>query len=271
MSIVVFSLIVAALVGVRFLRPGLLGWSVAWLVAIYLALRFGFTVPIPASVIAIYMGITAAALLAYVTSSRERIRSVTGPLVALATERRYQAPLAAVVLLIPALAGLNAYMKSRVPLQAPFFGRTIHPAPPASITVHGREVDLIRSTNPLRALERSAPQQFARHLANGRRTYYQNCVFCHGDNLAASGMYAHGLNPIPTNFIESSPLPQLTESFLFWRISKGGPGMPEEGGPWDSAMPAWEKFLSEEEIWEVILFLYDFTGDRPRALEERHE
>ena len=39
--------------------------------------------------------------------------------------------------------------------------------------------------------------------------------------------------------------------------------MPEEGAPWDTAMPAWEKFLKEEEMWDVILFLYDFTGERP--------
>jgi hypothetical protein len=33
-------------------------------------------------------------------------------------------------------------------------------------------------------------------------------------------------------------------------------------------MPAWDQFLSEEEMWDVILFLYDFTGRHPRA---RHE
>ena len=33
-------------------------------------------------------------------------------------------------------------------------------------------------------------------------------------------------------------------------------------------MPAWEKHLKEEEMWDVILFLYDFTGLRPRAREE---
>ena len=46
--------------------------------------------------------------------------------------------------------------------------------------------------------------------------------------------------------------------------------MPEDGGPWDSAMPAWEDFLTEEEIWDVVLFLYDFNGYRPRAREEHH-
>ena len=65
-------------------------------------------------------------------------------------------------------------------------------------------------------------------------------------------MYAHGLNPIPTNFTDAGRAsPQLQETFLFWRIAKGGPGLPEEGGPWDSAMPAWEKFLTEEEMWDV--------------------
>ena len=89
--------------------------------------------------------------------------------------------------------------------------------------------------------------------------------------MAGDGMYAHGLNPIPTNFTDPGTIAQLQESFLFWRIAKGGPGLPDEGGPWDSAMPAWEKFLKEEEIWEVVLFLYDHTGQRPRGRVEEAE
>ena len=89
-----------------------------------------------------------------------------------------------------------------------------------------------------------------------------------GDNLGGNGMFVHGLDPIPTDFADAGTIPNLTESFLFWRISKGAPGLPDEGGPWESAMPAWEKFLTEEEMWEAILFLYDFTGRRPRAREE---
>ena len=83
-----------------------------------------------------------------------------------------------------------------------------------------------------------------------------------------NGMFVHGLDPIPTNFTDKGTIPMLRETFLFWRISKGGPGLPEEGGPWDTAMPAWEKFLKEDEIWEAILFLYDHTGYKPRAKEE---
>ena len=105
-------------------------------------------------------------------------------------------------------------------------------------------------------------------VAKGKTVYYQNCVFCHGDNLEGDGLYAHGLNPIPANLADPGTIAQLQESYLFWRIAKGGPGLPPEATPWDSAMPAWEKFLSEEQIWQVIAFLYDFTGARPRQWEE---
>ena len=36
---------------------------------------------------------------------------------------------------------------------------------------------------------------------------------------------------------------------------------------WNSVMPAWEDRLTEEQIWQVILFLYDFTGYQPRRWE----
>ena len=59
----------------------------------------------------------------------------------------------------------------------------------------------------------------------------------------------------------------FTESFFFWRIAKGGPGLPEEATPYDSTMPQWEKFLTEDDIWSVMLFLYDYTEFQPRANE----
>ena len=55
----------------RFRRANLLLWAVAWWVGIYVLLRFGFTAPIPASVISIYMGIVSLAILAYVSSSQD--------------------------------------------------------------------------------------------------------------------------------------------------------------------------------------------------------
>jgi mono/diheme cytochrome c family protein len=257
--------VAAAFVVLRFRRARTFTWALACWIGIYLVVRHGFKTPIPFSVVEMYMGITTLALAAYVTSSPGRRAEFAAPVVAVATQRRLRPVLIGLLVLLPGLAAGNAYLDTRVTLEAPAFARTVHPAPPDSITVHDSTIDLVHGRNPLRALETTDPQAFATHLENGRRTYYRNCVFCHGDALQGDGMYAHGLNPIPTNFTDKGTIAQLQETFLFWRISKGGPGLPAEGGPWDSAMPAWENFLSEEEIWEVILYVYDATGQRPRA------
>jgi hypothetical protein len=258
--------VVFALLTVR--RANVLTWAVAWWVGCYVLFRFGFTAPIPSSVISIYMGIVSLAILAFVSSSQQRRDEASRPLLRLITEKRYTAALVATTIAIPALAAANVYVQMNVPLEPPFFPRTVHPASPTTITVHDRKIDLDAGDNPFRHLETSNPEEFRKHVENGRQVYYRNCHFCHGDDLSGNGMFVHGLDPLPTNFADGATLPNLRESFLFWRIAKGGPGLPEEGAPWATAMPAWEKFLKEEEMWEAILFLYDFTRQRPRAREE---
>jgi mono/diheme cytochrome c family protein len=255
----------------RFLRANLLVWALAWFVGIYVLLRFGFSAPIPASVVSLYMAIVSVAILAYVSSSDERRAEVSRPLLRFMTEKRFTPFLAATVVALPVLAAANVYVQMSVPIQPPLFSRTVHPASPAEITVHDKKFDLDAGENPFRQLETSNPAEFRKHVENGRQVYYRNCVFCHGDNLSGNGMFVHGLDPIPTNFADPGTIAMLRETFLFWRIAKGGPGLPEEGGPWDTAMPAWEKFLKDDEIWEVVLFLYDFTAQRPRGREEVHE
>jgi Cytochrome C oxidase, cbb3-type, subunit III len=268
MKIVVLLVVLAVFGLLRVRRAPLLIWAAAWWVGIYVILRFGFTAPIPSSVISIYMGIVSLAILAYMSSSQERREEVSRPLVRFMTEKRYATLLGVAVVAIPALAAANVYVQMNAPLQPPYFARTVHPASPSEITVHDKKIDLDNGENPFRQLETSNPAEFRTHVEHGRQVYYRNCVFCHGDNLSGNGMFVHGLDPIPPNFNDAGSIAMLRETFLFWRISKGGPGLPEEGGPWDTAMPSWEKFLKEDEIWDAILYLYDFTGRRPRAKEE---
>jgi len=267
MNLLVLVPVILVLLALRLapIRVHMLGWFFAWIAAVYTVLQWGFAVPIPQSVVKLYMGIVTLALLAYVTSDRERLRGFWEPLRAFLTEKRFLPLLVLVALAIPAAVAAKIYLDLTAEPVPPAFGRTVHPAPPEQITVHDQPVDLVTITNPYRRLQESDPDAFARHVAEGRRVYYQNCFYCHGDLMRGEGLFAHGLNPIPTNFQDPGTIAQLQESFLFWRISKGGPGLPTEGGPWASAMPAWEKFLSEEEMWDVILFLYDFTGQSPRA------
>ena len=271
MNILIVFAVLAVFAVLRFLRVNLLIWAIAWWVGIYVLLRFGFTAPIPSSVVSLYMGIVSIAILAYVSSSEERREDVSRPLVRFMTDKRYTVLLGATAVAIPALAAANVYVQMNVPLQPPLFSRTVHPASPSEITVHDKKVNLDTEENPFLKLQTSNPEEFRKRVDNGRRVYYRNCVFCHGDDLSGNGMFAHGLDPIPTNFADAGTIAMLRDTFLFWRISKGGPGLPEESGPWDSAMPSWEKLLKEDEMWEAILFLYDFTGQKPRAKEEAHQ
>jgi len=265
----VVAVLVAMGIVARRRSLGMLTWAIACWVGLFVAIHYGFIVPVPSSVVTMYMCIVTGALFAYITSDRQRTEGFMSPIVRLATQAQYRMLLIGVLLAVPLFAAWNVYRGMSVPLEAPSFGRTIHPAPPEKITVHDHEIDLIVADNPYRELDPKS-EEGKQHLENGRRVYFQNCLWCHGDAMAGDGMFAHGLNPIPTNFTDQGVLPMLQESFLFWRISKGGPGMPEEGGPWDSAMPSWETFLTEEEMWDAVLFLYDYTGYKPRAQEVQH-
>jgi hypothetical protein len=261
-------IVVVALMRLR--KVSALTWAGGMWLVLLVAVKFGFKVPIPASVVKLYMCIVTLAIFAYVSSSRERQEACTGPIIRLVSDPRRRLLLAGIVLLLPLLAAYSVYAKMNVPLEAPGFGRTVHPAPPTSITIHDKEIDLVTAQSPYRELEETDPEAFEAHVDNGRRVYYENCFFCHGDYTGGDGMYSYGLNPIPSNFTDSQVLPSLQESFIFWRVSKGAPGLPDEGGPWDSGMPAWENFLTEEEMWDAVLFIYDFNDYRPRANVEHH-
>src|SRR5262245_37399006 len=95
-------------------------------------------------------------------------------------------------------------------------------------------------------------------------------MYCHGGNLDGRGHFAFALNPQAADFAGPSTIAQLPEGFVFWRIANGGPGLPKESTPWNSAMPAWEDRLTEEEIWQVIFYLYETTGYPPRVMTEGH-
>lgn len=267
MNWLVVIAVLAVLLAIRWRGASMLLWAAAWWLGALVFFRLGFIVPIPASVIKLYMGIVSLSLLAFVLTDKRRIDEVKGPVHAFMVERRFQPYLIAAVLLIPAVYAFSIYAQMTREPQAPAFPRTIHPAPPDTITVEGTDYQLGFADNPYRELETRDPEAFRAHVAKGREVYYANCFYCHGDLMAGEGMFAHALNPIPTSFQDAGVLPNLREAFLFWRVSKGAPGLPEEGGPWASAMPAWESFLSQEEMWSAVLFLYDFTGFRPRAVE----
>lgn len=267
MNVVVLAAVAGALVGLRFVRLNALLWLVAWWVATYVAVRYGIDPPMPSSIVNMFVAIVTLSLVTYAMSDAERLESTKQPLVRFLVDKRYARPLMIVVAALPILVAAKVYIDMSGGVAAPVFGRTVHPAPPSKMAFAGKEIDLVSGENPYRELGESDPGEFRAHVLNGRRVYHQNCVFCHGDNMHGRGIFAHALDPIPANFGDPTTIAMLQETYLFWRIATGAPGLPEESAPWASAMPAWEKFLSEEEVWDVILYLYDYTGYKPRARE----
>ncbi len=218
---------------------------------------------VPASVVLQYMVTVLAGVLIYVSDDEARWRKFREPITAAMVEPRLKPVRMGGLLVVPLLVGWIAYGQVRTAVQAPPNLRSIHPAPPAEIMFRGKSLTLTGLDNPLR----QHADSLASYVGEGKRIYYQNCLPCHGDHLDGLGHFAPGFNPLPANFQDNGTIAQLTESFVFWRIAKGGPGLPREGTPWNSAMPKWEDFLTEREIWQVMLFLYDQTGWKPRTWE----
>jgi mono/diheme cytochrome c family protein len=222
---------------------------------------------IPTSLLAMYMFFVTAGVFMVFTFDEEQTRELVAPVKAMVEDPSKRVWRNLVFVIIPVLVGGGVYMKMLPSFEAPLELRTIHPAPPSTAKIYGKRVNLLTLENPLRKLEKEDPEQFREMVNEGAAVYIKNCQYCHGDKLDGNGPYAAGLNPTPLNFQDIGTIAQLQESYLFWRISTGGPGLPKEAAPWISSMPVWQDFLEEEEIWQVILFLYDYTGHRPRSWE----
>ncbi len=239
---------------------------------IYAAFKVVFGVilgqAIPSSVLTMYMFFVVAGVLMVFTFTEEGAREMVAPIKALVEDPSRKVIRNVVFAIVPLAAGSFVYAKMVPSFEAPLELRSIHPAPPSSIRAFGKRYDLLKLENPYRKLETEDPERFRKMVAEGGKVYIQNCQFCHGDKLDGRGPYARALNPVPLNFQDVGTIAQLQESFLFWRIATGGPGLPKEGAPWISSMPVWRDFLSEDETWQVILFLYDYTGHRPRSWEQ---
>jgi mono/diheme cytochrome c family protein len=230
----------------------------------YLVLKFLVNPPLPSSLIFMYMALCTVGATVYLNLFHDIGKSVVGPVLSfwgggmeggLARVGRY-----IVLIGLPILVWCNLYNRLGSGLAAPLEQRVIHPAPPG---------DVMGLYNPFRKEEEGeeVSEELRAHLDEGREIYFKNCVFCHGDMLDGKGLFAQGLNPQPANFQDPGTIAMLQESYLFWRVSTGGIGLPLESTPWNSAMPRWETMLTEEERWKVIMFLYDYTGRAPRTWE----
>ena len=250
---------------------------VVWLVGLYFYVVILFP-PIPWTLLVTYMMLWTIGTFLYVSQDRETFREFRRPIVSIVTGE-YKLARYVVFGALPLLVGWATYESILPKFAEPVELRTVHPAPPATTKVHGKTYALEGLQNPFRRGEQddykdSFPfldadkQEYMKYVTEGGTIFFENCHFCHGDQLNGLGMFSHVFNPTPANFIDPGTIAMLRESFLFWRVAKGGPGLPNESTPWSSAMPPWEEHLKTDEMWKVILFEYWYTGWHPRTFDD---
>ena len=107
-------------------------------------------------------------------------------------------------------------------------------------------------------------------LANGKELYAQNCAACHGENGAGDGVFADDLAKAgeasmqtmngsmemsmqtPVDFTDSKRMLGASPALLQGKILRGGMG---------TGMPMWGSIFTEEQIWNLIAYIYSFQFD----------
>ncbi len=232
------------------LKPALL------MVGFYIFFKFVmplFTAPLPASLIMLYMMLTFSGIMIFMTLSGTSMDSFLGPIFRFISgdgqDGTMKTARLVVLALFPLLVGWQTYTSTAPSDLPPAENRTIHPAPPGEFT---------GLSNPIA----NTPE----NVMTGKGLYAAYCSPCHG-LFDGKGPASKGFNPPPANFKDPTTIAMLQESYLFWRIKKGGVGLSVEGMPWKSAMPRWEVAHKAEQIWKNNMGEYAGAGQKPRTWE----
>jgi len=91
----------------------------------------------------------------------------------------------------------------------------------------------------------------AETIQEGQKLYAANCAACHGSTGKGDGPAAAGLNPRPADFTQHMGPGKHTDGQIYLWIKNGFP---------NSAMPAWDQRLSEQQIWQLVSYLRTFNA-----------
>jgi mono/diheme cytochrome c family protein len=93
-----------------------------------------------------------------------------------------------------------------------------------------------RVANPLK------PSQV--DLPGARRLFEDKCAECHGDSGKGDGSQAKMYDPKPADLTDAAHMNSVSDGELFYKISEG-----------HRPMPAFKKRYSEEQRWQLVLFI----------------
>ena len=85
--------------------------------------------------------------------------------------------------------------------------------------------------------------------AQGKRVFYQQCVWCHSDSTPAGPSNRSNLTPVPPLLNDGATLNAESDEFMQNIVTLGGSAMGKS-----AMMPPYGKMLSAEEIRSVMAF-----------------
>ena len=86
-------------------------------------------------------------------------------------------------------------------------------------------------------------------IAAGAETFTATCAKCHGETGDGDGPIAAGLDIKPASLSDGEMMADLSDAYVFWRITMGG-----AKEPFNSTMPSF-LFFSEEQRWQLVSFV----------------
>jgi mono/diheme cytochrome c family protein len=94
-------------------------------------------------------------------------------------------------------------------------------------------------------------QNLTQAISKGQDIYQSYCIGCHGPNQDGAGPNAVSLNPSPRNLRDQPFMQGLSYQRIWTSIHKGVPG---------TAMPRWENTLNDDQIRDVISYVFSLTA-----------
>lgn len=81
-------------------------------------------------------------------------------------------------------------------------------------------------------------------LESARGIYMDKCANCHGQTGKGDGPDATSYYPTPASLADATRMNRVTDGEIFYQISEGR-----------KPMPSFKKRLSEEQRWQLVLFV----------------